>query len=407
MTARSRLAKGSMKRTRLLVVSASNFLRAYAGVQYLSNALADHGLDVEVYAPIPRHMLHETAHCRFRVHSHYDGVVGRIPRLRVFAFVLSLVARALAQDCALLFTELRFLKQAAFIKRLRPRIPCIHYCQEYLTPEEFPEYRGVRDYEALANIPDLIIDVEPARAASRRERFRIHREIVVLPNTLPLSELPSPAPCGSLARLAGRCLPSDRPILVYAGGIHPGTGMQTVVSALSELRGRVFFLAFCNVDEPHRMESFRQMVGGALGVENASVCDGVPRSLLLSCLHEATAGLVYYPYQELPTFNQHYCAPTKVYEYFAAGLPVIASSNPPLVDLVEKRGLGVCAVDGTASGLRAAIAGLLLGHADLTAVSARARGVFRNELCYERQSRQVVSRILEVVSAPGRMGSNA
>ena len=43
-----------MRTPKLLVVSGSNFLRAYAGIKYLCDSLIDRGIAVEVYAPIPR-----------------------------------------------------------------------------------------------------------------------------------------------------------------------------------------------------------------------------------------------------------------------------------------------------------------------------------------------------------------
>ena len=393
-----------MKRPRLIVVSALNFLRAYSGVQYLSNALADQGFDVEVYAPIPRHMLAETANCRFRVQSHYGGPVGRIPRIRIYWFIVTLVARALVQDCVLLFTDLRFLKQAAIIKRLRPQLPLIHYCLELLTPEEFPSYHGVRQYETLANIPDLIIDVEPHRALMRRERFGIVRQIVVLPNTLPLSEMPARSPGGTLATLAGGDLPDNIPILLYTGGTHEEMGIQVIIEALRGLSRPVFFLAFCHGPTRDSVDRFRKRVEGMLGRHRCRVCDAVPRSQLIGCIHEADAGMVYYPHSQSPSFNQLYCAPTKVFEYIAAGLPVVASSNPPLVDLIERRNLGACASDDSSAALGRAIEQCLLRSQDRREHTMRATRIFAEELCFEKVSGSVLSEIRFLVESLQRRG---
>jgi glycosyltransferase involved in cell wall biosynthesis len=394
-----------LKQPRLLVASTSNFLRAYAGVQYMSNALADHGFDVEVYAPIPRDMLAETTHCRFRVHSHYSGAAGRIPRLRIYSFIVRLVARALVQNCALLFTELRFLKQAAFIKRLRPQIPLIHYCQELLTPEEFPHYRGVWQYEALANIPDLVIDVEPHRASKRRERFGVVRKIMVLPNTLPMSEMPPRSPRGGLAKLAGGDLPVNLPILLYAGGTHEEMGVDIIAEALLGMSRPVFFLAFCHGPTRDNVNRLRRRFEGILGGDRCRVCDAVPRDQLRRCIYEADAALAYYPYSQSPSFNQLYCAPTKVFEYIAAGLPVVASGNPPLVDLIESRRLGVCAKDDGAMALRKAIEECLLLSENRSKHTKRATEIFAEELCFEKVSGPVLSEIkLLVAGSRGRGG---
>ena len=119
-------------------------------------------------------------------------------------FRIKILLRGLAEDAAWLFSELAYFREAVAIKRARPQTLLIHYCQELLTPEEFPEILTGRFYEQHANMPDLIVDVETHRAAKRIERFNISREVLTLPNTLPLAEVPAMAPPGSLACVGGR-----------------------------------------------------------------------------------------------------------------------------------------------------------------------------------------------------------
>ncbi len=61
------------------------------------------------------------------------------------------------------------------------------------------------------------------------------------------------------------------------------------------------------------------------------------------------------PYPELPDF---YFSPLKIYEYLAAGLPVVASAIGPCADILDGGDLGVLVTPGDPTELAAALAGL-------------------------------------------------
>lgn len=381
------------KDPRLLVVSGTNFLRAYSGIKYLCNSLTDGGIAVEAYAPIPRNMIPELAGCRFPVHSLFAPWYGKIPRLRIYLFRAQLFIKSLLDDDAIMFSELTFFRDAVMHKKLKPQLPFIHYCQELLTPEEFPESKETRFYERDTDCVDLTIDVDSNRAALRRTRFNLTREILVLPNTLPLSDLPPPAPVGTLSQLAGGNLPEGVPILIYIGGTHKGTGFDTIIKAVARVSRPLFFLGFCYGRKQEDVDLVRRAVESHLGSKRGRICNAVPRVALLSCLHEASAGLVYYPYTDAPSANQLYCAPTKVFEYIAVGLPVVASANPPLISLIEDNQLGVCAKDDSVAALHDAIECLLTSPKYQSDIRQRSQKLFAEQLCFEKVALPVVARV--------------
>lgn len=377
---------------KLIIVSGANFLRAYSGVKYLADSLFDKGIKIEIFAPIPRQMIDEVKNYRFPVHSLFGAWYGLIPRLRVHMFRRRIRLKALRDPSSWLFTDLSFFPEAVAIKRTKPKTALIHYCLELLTPEEFPETKNVHFYEQNANVPDLILDVEANRAAARKKRFCLTREIIVLPNTLPLTEIPQFTVNGTLSALAGGRIPTDVPILVYIGGVHKGTGFDTIIAALSSIAQPFFFLGFCNgLDRD--VENIRHKVNARLGSLRGRICNSVPRQLLLRCLHEASAGIVYYPYTDAPSINQLYCAPTKLFEYLSVGLPVIASSNPPLIDLIKHNRLGVCAQDDSVVALRDAIECFLNSKISHDYV----RNIFYEELCYEKLADRAIKSVIQII----------
>ncbi|NJL72924.1 MAG: glycosyltransferase family 4 protein [Candidatus Competibacteraceae bacterium] len=56
--------------------------------------------------------------------------------------------------------------------------------------------------------------------------------------------------------------------------------------------------------------------------------------------------------------NHRFCAPIKLFQYLMAGLPVIASNFPGMIDVVERNEVGICVdpenVDEIAAGIVAA-----------------------------------------------------
>lgn len=93
------------------------------------------------------------------------------------------------------------------------------------------------------------------------------------------------------------------------------------------------------------------------------------------------------PYPQLPDF---YFSPLKIYEYLAAGLPVVASDIGPCAEILDHGDLGVLVAPGDVAGLAAVLAGLRadpLIRADL-ARAGRDAAVTRHDWSL------VVSRIL-------------
>jgi glycosyltransferase involved in cell wall biosynthesis len=384
------------RRPQLTVVSSSNFARAYGGIAYLASALVARGVDVEAHGPIPPEMLPELRRLPFPVHSVWTrGGVGS-QRSALVRFRLRCLVRGIRRAGAWLFTDLSFFSTAVAIKRVRPASRLIHYCPEFLTPEEFPHIRQTRVYARHADAPDLVIDVNLGRAERRRARFGLTREILILPNTLPLAELPPPAPPGALDRLAGGNLPADLPVLLYAGAPHAEAGFDRVITALRETRTPVFLLAFCG-DGGERSEALRAAVQARLGPQRGRVCRAVARRDLLACMHQADAGLAYYPFSVAPSWNQLHCAPTKAYEYLAVGLPVVASNNPPLIELIAARSLGACTADDTVEALRATLDDLFQDRSALRRTGERAREAFAQELSFERVAPPVVDRVVALL----------
>ena len=378
---------------RLLIVTANSFAHAYGGVLYLARALHERGVDVRVLGHVPaEHRSHIPAQ-PFPIINLPDLPLASIPKVRGVVKTLRILREGLSPGTHWLFNDVGFFRQAVTLKQLCPNRQLIHYTTELLTPEEQPN-AGLDYYARHASVPDLVIDVEPHRAARRQERFRLSQCPLVLPNTLPAAGFPAPGPRGTLARLAGGPLPAGRFILLYAGTAHPSMSFDRLLDAVRRCGHPLFLLCFLR-GESGRVAAWQQQLVSMLGTDGGRICPAVPRNDLLQALAESDAGLVYYPPSDEPSANQLFCAPTKLYEYLAAGLPVVGSANPSLRDLLEPAELGFCAPTDDPEGLAASLASTVerFGGRD-PAHRARIADHFRQHLSFERTSGPVLTSIL-------------
>jgi len=372
-----------------------NYLRAHAGFQYLADALHFRGFHIKVYARIPRNMLVELAERPYAVMSRESAWYARIPLVRRVLFRREII-RAWTDDAdAMLCYDLGFFREAVEIKRQQPSKLLVLVSPDIFAPEDCPGNPFVEFYEKHANVPDVTVDVEPHRAEWRKTRFGLRHDVLVIPNTLPSNEAPPAAAPGTLRSLAGADIPGWKHVIVFAGGLYPGVPLERLVRACAMLKERVFLLAFCH-GPPQRIAALRQLSSELLGPQSGRISGPVPRRALLSCLWEASAGLVFYPPSAQRTVNQLYCAPAKFFEYLAAGIPVVTTANESLRPIVTSRDVGAVARDDSAEAFAEAI-DALLSRSDLPEIRRRARKLFLDELCYEKAAEPALSRLCGMI----------
>ena len=379
----------------LLIVTPNSFVHAYGGVLYLADALWQCGVKVRLLCTLQREYAHLLPQRPYPVIDLAQLPFGGAPKIRFLIRIARIMQEGLRPHTHFIFNDYDYYRQAVWLKHLRPEAQLIHYTTELLTPEEQPTIPRLRFYERHARVPDLIIDVEPHRAQRRQKRFGLDRLPMVLPNTLPAAYFPLPGPPGSLARLAGGApLPLDRFILLYAGSAHPTMSFDRLLQAISLCPVPVFLLGFIRGDA-RRIEHWQRQLYVKLGSAGGRICPAVPRLDLLRALPEAGAGLIYYPPSDELSCNQLFCAPTKLYEYLAAGLPVVGSANPSLRDLLEPAELGYCAEEDSPAGLARALERTMIRYGSrASAHRLHIQAYYRDSLCFEKTSEPVLSAIL-------------
>lgn len=179
---------------------------------------------------------------------------------------------------------------------------------------------------------DRIINVGDELAQKLEEKFPgLGPQIVV-------ANYPE-APRGELAgvvRARAGLAPNDCAVL-YAGGffLH-NRRLDNIVRALTLLPGQVHAV-FLGYDSRGAIAKLRALAHELGVADRVSILDAVPPDTLVSAISDANVGLL--PL-EIIDEDTYYSVPNKLFEYLAAGVPVVGTRIAHSV-LLEKEGYGV------------------------------------------------------------------
>jgi glycosyltransferase involved in cell wall biosynthesis len=163
----------------------------------------------------------------------------------------------------------------------------------------------------------------------------------------------------------------NRKIVLYQGGLSHGRGIENLVGAAEYFRDHIVLVLLGQ--GPLKGELVRQV--RERGLEKKVLFhDYVPYGDLLDYTASADAGLITY---RNTCLNNYHCAPNKLFEYVAVGLPVAACHFPELEHFVKGYGIG-----------------RLFNPDDPVSIAEAINGIFESEAEYERM-KQNTARVRE------------
>ncbi len=193
---------------------------------------------------------------------------------------------------------------------------------------------------AVVGRADLLIAASDERARLMAAHYRLPATALTIANITPP---PLPVnPAEVVARWPVLARSSRRGLrMVYQGRIDPKRGVELFVQALSYLDDGFELVLVGAGPARERLEEFARAQGM---VDRVLFVGMVPKEEVAEILWMCDVGIVTYRNTGL---NNMYCAPNKVYEYAYAGLPMLATCQPPLKSLFEAEGIGeiVCCGD--------------------------------------------------------------
>jgi glycosyltransferase involved in cell wall biosynthesis len=211
--------------------------------------------------------------------------------------------------------------------KLVRRSGLIYDCHE-LWPDRNgrPEWRAwLLACEALfVRVADAVITTSPGYSAEIARRYRVPPPVVV-----------RNIPARSLARVRAPALEPSAPLAVYLGGLMPGRGLEQAIDALAlatELRARLIGPG------SHRYKVSLQRRAERVGAaDRLEIEAAVSPSEVLAAIAGSSLGLMLIQ----PVCRSYELTlPNKLFEYAAAGLPILASDLPVIGEVVRAEQLG-------------------------------------------------------------------
>jgi len=280
-------------------------------------------------------------------------------------YVANLVAAVADRDFDVLHCHDHWtLNVGAGVKKRLPKRPLIYDSHEFFAhwplnmrpgagPGLWLKSKIVREYciwRERKNITraDRVITVNGSIARELQNRFRLPRPPVVVRNIRPYTAIVE----RDQTVRADLGLPADKRIVVCIGArLHPRTlNLEQVMDELEPRDDVVLVLIAGDHDDLRRHAEGK-------GYRNVHFYPFVPSEEVVRILSGCDVGLV-------PTWNRRdlsywYALDNKLFDYIAAGLPVLATRQPEYVAVVQGHGVGVCVDPDTPGAYSAGLTELL------------------------------------------------
>jgi len=183
-------------------------------------------------------------------------------------------------------------------------------------------------------------------------------------------------------------------VVVYAGAMGPANHLDLLVEAAEELKADVAvrFLIVGDGKERKRLEAAAK----SRRLENILFVGAQPKREMQSFLAAADACVAVL--QDIRMFRMTY--PNKVFDYMAAGRPVVLAIDGVIREVVEKAGAGIYADPGDAKALADAVRFLVVHNDERAQMGRRGRSYVVEHFNRAKQSEQFVD-LLQRVAAAG------
>lgn len=177
---------------------------------------------------------------------------------------------------------------------------------------------------------DRVITVNPSIARELEARYGLSG-VAVIHNAERIS------PLGPRSWYLHECfgIPREHRVLLFQGGFSAGRNLLELVEAMMLLRDSRVHLVL--LGDGQLADALQRLIKRNGLQSRVHLHPAVAQACLLEVTAAADAGVI--PYQAI-CLNNYYCTPNKLFEFIAAGLPILASDLPELRRLVEGNQIG-------------------------------------------------------------------
>ncbi|MCV2218231.1 glycosyltransferase [Thauera sp. Sel9] len=252
------------------------------------------------------------------------------------------------------------------------------YCEQEFSEREKLRWAAIEARHIGAC--DAVITVNASISAELEKRYGI-RNVGVIHNADRTSTPPK------RARLFHSLfsLPDSSRILLLQGGLSAGRNLESLVEAMVHVRDESIVLVILG---DGALSKILATIVRNLGLGNrVFLHPAVPQADLPRYTVAADAGVI--PYQAT-CLNNHYCTPNKLFEFIAAGLPILASDLPEIRRMVEGRDIGLVGDMSKPQSIARLIEALFQDKARFSKWMRNASSA-RQEVCWEIEGSKLVA----------------
>ncbi len=194
-------------------------------------------------------------------------------------------------------------------------------------------------------------------------------------------------------RRVRECRTRDPFTVGFVGTLKPWHGTGVLAEAFIRLHGRLPGSRLLIIGDGPELASLQTRLA-TLPHDAVHFTGSVPRAQIPQWLRSVDVAVAPYP-----AAQDCYFSPLKVFEYMAAGLPIVASDTGQISDIIRHRQEGVLVEPGNPRALCEALVRIRQNPEWAARLGARARAKARREHTWAR----VLERIVSAVAAPAAM----
>lgn len=276
-----------------------------------------------------------------------SGIIERIKYLRALYFLVHVWFRltklGLKKYDIVHCHDLNTLQFGVWIKCLKfARVILVYDAHEYETQRNglkgvWWKYIKVKE-RLLIRFCDRVITVSDTIADEYARLYKIERPAVIY--NCPILRTPEIIKYNLFKDKFK--IPAEKKIYLYQGYLYQGRGIEVVLEAFKKLNLEDAVLIFMGEGGlTQHIESQREYG------KSVFVHPFVSGEILLRYTSSADFGIAFI---EDISLSDRYCLPNKLFEYIAAGLPVITSGLPDLTNFINSNQVGVAALSNDVEG---------------------------------------------------------
>lgn len=179
-------------------------------------------------------------------------------------------------------------------------------------------------------------------------------------------------------------LSAEKKILLLQGGLSAGHNLEVLVDAMRYVQNPSVVLVV--LGDRLLLKDLQKMAQQEGLMGRVYFHAAVPQNELLALTAAADAGVI--PYQAT-CLNNRYCTPNKLFEFIAAGLPILATDLPEIRRLVEGQQIGQVGDTSSPPKLAALMDDFFSDEQRFAAWKAQV-SVARQIICWEQEEQKLV-----------------